>query len=59
MAAPANNATELIAYAKANPGKLNYGSFGACMPPAEFTALVRNNYDHWGKVIRELGSRDD
>ena len=28
-ATPANNAKELVAYMKANPGKLNYGSFGA------------------------------
>ncbi|MFN0164647.1 MAG: Bug family tripartite tricarboxylate transporter substrate binding protein [Burkholderiales bacterium] len=29
VSAPFNNVNELVAYAKANPGKLNYASFGA------------------------------
>jgi tripartite-type tricarboxylate transporter receptor subunit TctC len=32
-ALPANNMREFVAYAKANPGKLNYGSYGSGSPP--------------------------
>ena len=37
----------------------NTGNEPGGMPPAEFAALVRNNYDYWGKVIRELGIKVD
>ena len=48
---PANNAAELIAYAKANPGKLNYGSgnstaqlFGAQLGKLENLSMVHVPY---------------
>ena len=37
----------------------NAGNEPGGMPPAEFTAIVRNHHEYWGKVIRELNIRID
>jgi tripartite-type tricarboxylate transporter receptor subunit TctC len=58
---PANNAAELIAYARANPGKLNYGSgnstaqlFGAQLAKLENLDMVHVPYKGDGPLTIDL-----
>jgi tripartite-type tricarboxylate transporter receptor subunit TctC len=58
---PANNAAELIAYARANPGKLNYGSgnstaqlFGAQLAKLEGLDMVHVTYKGDGPLTIDL-----
>jgi tripartite-type tricarboxylate transporter receptor subunit TctC len=41
---PANNLTELIAYAKANPGKLSYGGIGTVSPTTLAVEYLKQAY---------------
>ena len=43
-AAPFGSFPELVAYAKANPGKLNYGTWGAGSVPAVFLEWIRRQH---------------
>ena len=52
---PAKSYAELVALAKAEPGKLNFSTAGVGGPPADLAAHQATDSAKWGKIIKEQG----
>jgi Tripartite tricarboxylate transporter family receptor len=63
---PARSVQEFVAYAKANPGKLNYGASLATPPlyalpkrgsPADFAGFLAPEIPKWAQAVRLAGAK--